>query len=350
MSSLDKIENFDPNGIGNVNNNIYGLPFDCDDAALVIIPVPWDVTVSYCAGTADGPEAIYDASYQVDLYDPFVKDAWKIGIAMDKVNKKIKSKSKELRKKAVKYLDWYAEGNVPESDASMRKITSEINKECGELNNWVKERALKYLNKNKLVVVLGGDHSTPLGLMQALAEKHDSYAILHFDAHADLRKAYEGFEFSHASVMYNALKIPQIKKLVQIGIRDYCEAEQKLIKSDKRITTFFDRDIKHQQYNGKNWSVICDEIIKKLPEKVYISLDIDSLDPKLCPNTGTPVPGGFELEQVIFLIEKLVESKRMIIGFDINEVAPGKDEWDANVAARLLYRIANLCVVSINRI
>ena len=96
MSRLDKIKNFDPNGIGDANNNIYGLPFDCDDAELVIIPVPWDVTVSYCAGTANGPEAIYDASLQVDLYDPFVKDAWKIGIAMDNVSKKIKTKSKKV--------------------------------------------------------------------------------------------------------------------------------------------------------------------------------------------------------------------------------------------------------------
>lgn len=346
MSRLDKIKSFDPNGIGDANSNIYGLPYDCEDAALVIIPVPWDVTVSYSAGTANGPEAVYDASLQVDLFDPFVKDAWKIGIAMDKVSKKIKSKNKTLRKKAVKYLDLYAEGNVPEISTSMRKIRYDINKECGELNQWVKEKSLKHLEKNKLVAVLGGDHSTPLGLIQALAEKHSSYAILHFDAHADLRNAYEGFEFSHASIMYNALKIPQVKQLVQVGIRDYCEAEMDLINSEKKITTFFDRNIKHQQYEGKSWAEICDGIIKKLPVKVYISLDIDGLDPKLCPNTGTPVPGGFELEQVVFLIEKLVASNRKIIGFDINEVAPGKDEWDANVAARLLYRVANMCVVS----
>lgn len=346
MSKLNKIEKFNPNDIADSNENIYGLPFDCENAALVIIPVPWDVTVSYCAGTASGPDAIKKASLQVDLFDPFVNDAWKIGIAMDNINKKIKLRNKGLRKKAVKYLDSYAKGNTLETDASMREIKNEINKGCGKLNKWVKEKSLKYLEKNKLVVILGGDHSTPLGLIQALAEKNDSFAILHFDAHADLREAYEGFEFSHASVMNNVLKIPQIKQLVQVGIRDYCEEEKALINSDKRITAFFDRDIKHQQYEGRNWSEICEGIIKILPEKVYISMDIDGLDPKLCPNTGTPVPGGFELEQLLLLIEKLVVSKRKIIGFDINEVAPGKDEWDANVAARLLFRLANLCVVS----
>jgi len=182
--------------------------------------------------------------------------------------------------------------------------------------------------------------------MQALAEKHTSFGILHIDAHADLREAYEGFEFSHASIMFNALKIPQIKQLVQVGIRDYCEAELQLIQSDQRITTYFDRDLKYQQFEGKAWSVICNQIINKLPEKVYLSFDIDGLDPKLCPHTGTPVPGGLEFEQALYLVEKLVNSDRKIIGFDLNEVAPGNDEWDANVGARLLYRLSNMCLVS----
>jgi agmatinase len=202
------------------------------------------------------------------------------------------------------------------------------------------------MDQNKIVALLGGDHSTPLGLMQALAEKHSSFGILHIDAHADLREAYEGFEYSHASIMFNAIKIPQITHLVQVGIRDYCEAELRLIKSDNRISAFFDRDIKHRQFEGTTWASICDQIIDVLPKKVYLSFDIDGLDPKLCPNTGTPVPGGLELEQSIYLVEKLVYSGRTIIGFDLNEVAPGKDEWDANVGARLLYRLANMCLVS----
>jgi agmatinase len=158
--------------------------------------------------------------------------------------------------------------------------------------------------------------------------------------------AYEGFEFSHASIMFNALKIPQVSQLVQVGIRDYCEDERKLSESDSRITTFYDADIKHQQYEGKTWKDICNDIIATLPTNIYLSIDIDGLDPKLCPNTGTPVPGGFEFEQIVYLIQKLVESKRQIIGFDINEVSPGEDEWDANVGARLLYKISNMCLVS----
>jgi agmatinase len=343
MNTADKIRNFDPNAIGDANNNIYGLPFDVADASIVIIPVPWEVTVSYNAGTAEGPEAIFEASYQVDLYDPLVKDAWKMGLAMDEVNEALKRKGQALREKAEKYIDLYSQGKLPERHADMLQILEEINAACADMNAWVKSEALRYLDQGKFVALLGGDHSTPLGLMQALAEKHKAFGILHIDAHADLRDAYEGFEFSHASIMFNAIKMKQISKLVQVGIRDYCEAEVNVIQSDPRIITYFDRDLKHREYAGENWAGICHEIIGKLPEKVYISLDIDGLDPKLCPNTGTPVPGGLEFEQVLFLVEKLTASGRKVIGFDLNEVSPGEGEWDANVAARLLYRMVNLC-------
>jgi agmatinase len=347
MNKSDKIKTFDPNGLGDKGNNIYGLPFTTDEAKVVVIPVPWEVTVSYSAGTANGPQAIYDASFQVDLYDPYIKDAWKTGIAMDKIPEKILKKSNKLRAKAETYIAMLEDGMSTDENKKMRALQKEINAECAELNKYVKGIALHFMSKKKIVALLGGDHSTPLGLMQALAEKHKSFAILQIDAHADLRNAYEGFEYSHASIMYNALKIKQVEKLVQVGIRDYCEAEANLVKNSKgRVVTFYDKDIKHQQYKGDTWAKICGNIIKQLPDKIYLSFDIDGLDPKLCPNTGTPVAGGFEYEQALFLIQKIVETKKQIIAFDINEVAPGKDEWDANVGARLLYRIANLAAKS----
>jgi len=347
MSKEEKIKSFDPNGLGDGNNNIYGLPFTVEEAEVVIIPVPWEVTVSYSAGTALGPQAIYNASYQVDLFDPKIKDAWKIGIAMDDASDEIASKSESFRRKAESYIEMLEGGETPETNDEMYRTRKAINAECVKMNNIVKEKSLSLLEKNKIVALLGGDHSTPLGLMQALAEKNNSFAILQIDAHADLRDAYEGFEFSHASIMFNALKIPQVSKLVQVGIRDYCEAEFDLIEnSNGRIKTFFDRDIKHKQYEGSSWATICSDIISQLPNEIYLSFDIDGLDPKLCPSTGTPVAGGFEFEQILLLIEKIVDSGKRIIAFDINEVAPGGDEWDANVGARLLYRIANLVAKS----
>jgi agmatinase len=351
MSKQEKINDFDPNGLGNANNNIYGLPFTIEEAEVVIIPVPWEVTVSYSTGTALGPQAIFDASFQVDLFDPKIKDAWKIGVAMESVSDDIASISESNRRKAENYITLLEEGENPETNHKMNETLVAINTECVKLNNWVKNKALDYLNKNKIIALLGGDHSTPFGLMQALAEKHDSFAILQIDAHADLRDAYEGFEFSHASIMYNALKIPQVSKLVQVGIRDYCEEEYDLIQnSNGRIITFFDRDIKNQQYEGTSWSSICNKIIEALPNHIYLSFDIDGLDPKLCPNTGTPVPGGFEFEQILSLIEKIVDAGKCIIAFDLNEVTPGGNEWDANVGARLMYRIVNLTAKSNGRI
>lgn len=350
MTKEDKIKKFDANGIGQLNDGMFGLPFTLEECETVLIPVPWEVTVSYGGGTLNGPKAILDASYQVDLYDPLVKDAWKKGIGMDEVSEEVKAKSEKLRLSAEEYIDALANG-AKENNPTLKEISDSIRTECLWLNNWVKNKALHFLDQGKCVGLVGGDHSTPLGMMQALAEKFETFAVLQIDAHADLRDAYEGFEFSHASIMFNALKIKQVEKLVQVGIRDYCEEELTLINnSNGRIKTFFDRDIKYAQYTGDSWDRICNRIVNELPQNIYLSFDIDGLDPKLCPNTGTPVAGGFETEQVLFLLEKIVNSGRKIIAFDLNEVSPSEDnDWDANVAAHLLYRISNMAAFSNRR-
>jgi len=204
------------------------------------------------------------------------------------------------------------------------------------------------LEKGKLVGLIGGDHSTPLGFFKAIAEKEGDFGILQIDAHCDLRSAYEDFKYSHASIMYNALaEIPQLKKLVQVGVRDYSEDESYFIADNSdRVTTFFDKDIKERQYEGENWKTIVEEIVQTLPAKVYISFDIDGLDPKLCPNTGTPVAGGFETEQINYLFKKVIDSGRKLVGFDLNEVGVGEGGIDANIAARILFKLCNLMIKS----
>lgn len=345
----EKIKSFDPNSLGERSNNIYGLPFTEEEAETVVIPVPWDVTVSYSEGTANGPEAVFEASFQVDLFDPYVKDAWKAGIAMLPIDEDLKTKSTSLRVMSKEYIDKLEDG-VDMNEEEMQGILKVVNHSSKALNEEVKARTSEWLKKGKLVALLGGDHSTPLGFMEALGEVHGSFDILQLDAHADLRESYEGFEFSHASIMYNALKLKSVNKLVQAGIRDYCEAEFDIIqKSNGRVVTFFDRDIRYRQFEGQTWKTVAEDIISKLGNKVYISFDIDGLDPKLCPNTGTPVAGGFEFEQAVYLVERLVESGKKIIGLDVNEVAPGENEWDANVGARLLYRLCNLMARSNGR-
>lgn len=335
-----ELKDFDPNSVGDRNQNIFGLPFGTGDAAIVIIPVPWEVTVSYGSGTAKGPKAIFDSSFQVDLYDPLVPELWKCGIAMDKIPTALQRKSSALRKKTAAYIRKLENGRDPKKDKHMIAVQKEVNKACEEMNALMERIVMTHANKGKLVCLLGGDHSTPLGMMRAMEKIHGSFSVLQIDAHADLRDAYEGFTYSHASIMFNAIQLKGVEKLVQAGIRDYCEEEAKIAANPAgKVRTYYDRDIKHRMQNGICWANICDDIISSLGKKVYLSFDIDGLDPKLCPNTGTPVPGGFEFEQVCMLLEKLIASGRTLIAFDLNEVSPGKDEWDANVGARLLYRL-----------
>lgn len=345
------IDGFDPNGVSTYES-LFGLPFDENTAEMIIIPVPWEVTVSYSPGTADGPAAVLDASKQVDLFQDDIKDAWKMGIHMLPIPEEIANKSSNFRILARNYIDWLEKG-APEAELErFAAVPDLINKASSEMNEWVYEQAKKYRDQGKMVGLLGGDHSTPLGLINAVADDHDNFGILQIDAHADLRVSYENFEYSHASIAYNALKLPQISKLVQVGIRDYCEAEAIMAKENNRITTFYDKDIKKDTYEGKAWKIICDEIVEQLPQDVYVTIDIDGFDPKLCPNTGTPVAGGFELEQVMYLVREVVKSGRRLIGFDLVEVAPGPegDEWDGNVGARILYRMANLYGASQGRL
>ncbi len=346
--SKNKIQNYDPNGVG-IKGTLFGLPFDTESARAVIVPVPWEVTVSYGGGCANAPQKILDASPQLDIYDPDFPIAWVEGIAIDEISEEMRLNSARLREIAKYYIDWLELGspkkypNFVKNDfkIAVRDVPKYINQACKNLNEYVKTITFDLLLDGKLVGLLGGDHSTPLGFLQALGDIHTEFGILQIDAHADLRDSYEDFEFSHASVMFNALKIPVISRLVQVGIRDYCRAERDLIDSSNgRIITFFDKDIKEKLFEGVTWEKICKKIIKKLPQKVYISFDIDGLDPKLCPHTGTPVAGGFELSQIFYLLTLIYKSGRRIIGYDLNEV--GDAEWDANVGARILCKLAAL--------
>lgn len=307
--------------------------------------------MSYRQGTARGPEYVFDASMQIDLCDPDVPNGWKKGFHMLPVDKNIRKKSDYLRQCAELIISHIVDGGDVAANEQLAEKLTEINNGGNMLLNWVYEMTARLLKEGKKVGLIGGDHSTPLGFIKALAEVHEEFGILQIDAHADLRKAYEGFTFSHASIMYNVMdRISQVKKLVQVGIRDYCDEELEMIqKSNGRINTFFDRDIKAAQFEGDSWKTICDNIIAQLPPKVYISFDIDGLDPKLCPNTGTPVPGGFEMEQVFYLFRRLKESGRTLIGFDLNEVSCGEhstDGLDAIVGARILYKLCNFMVAN----
>lgn len=346
---MTNFSNYDPNSVGNPNNNIFGLPTNEEDARLVILPVPWEVTVSYGAGTARSPDAILRASIQVDLFDPEFPVQWRQGFFMRSPDRKVLMKSDYLRKEAELFIDYISKGEEVSANQFMCKTLKDVNEGSIFLNNWVYEQTKDILAKDKLVGLLGGDHSTSLGFFKAMGEAVGEFGILQVDAHFDLRKAYEGFNYSHASVMYNALnEIPQLTKLVQVGIRDFGSDEWEYAQQlNERVVVYFDKIVKRRHYEGESWKQIAEEIVNHLPQKVLISFDIDGLDRKLCPFTGTPVPGGFELEQVLYLFTKVIQSGRQLIGFDLTEVGIGGDtDWDANVGARALHKLCNLLVTS----
>lgn len=336
---------FNPNGPG-IEGKLFGLPFELKDSKIVIVPVPWEATVTYRTGAAAGPTSVLKASRQVDFFMKEIPDAWKLGVTMLPVSGEIKSESDRLREIVGQMRSQEGKG----TDTSM--LAAKINESSEALNIFVKKTTSDLLRSGKVVGVLGGDHSTPLGLIRALSEIHDQFGVLHVDAHADLRKAYEGFTYSHGSIMHNALKLPAITKLVQVGIRDLCEEEYNTIAQSKgRIQSFFDDDLRSKLDRNSSWENLCAEMIRNLPDKVYVSFDIDGLDPKLCPNTGTPVPGGLDFHQAVTLIRAVVKSSRRIIGFDLCEVAgsnpDGNDnDWDANVGSRILWQLSNWAAVT----
>lgn len=336
---------FDPNGVGLENGNLFGLPCNWDTAEIIVWGIPWEVTVSYGSGTAQGPQAILRESPQLDLYDFDNPNGWQQGIYLAGIPDFIQAKNDALKPKAQRIIEYISQGYEPSEDATTAAILSEINQECQALNQWVYSQARSVLEQGKKLALLGGDHSVPLGYLQALSEEYEDFGILQIDAHSDLRQAYEGFEFSHASIMTNILKLPQVTKLVQVGVRDVCAAEVETVKhSQGRIITYYDPTLKTQLYTGATWYSLCQEIVAQLPQQVYLSFDVDGLDPKLCPHTGTPVPGGLELEAVFHLCRILIESGRSLIGFDLCEV--GNGVWDGNVGARILYKLCNLLALN----
>ena len=336
-----QLNDYDPNGIGQVNGNLYGLPFDYDSANLIVFGVPWEVTVSYRAGTAQGPAQVLAASPQLDLFDFDNPEGWKQGIFMAEIPQDILDKNVHYRSQAAQVIERLEQGRKLNELPDLTQVLAGINQVCERVNVWLYDRTRAALQLGKRVAVIGGDHSAPLGCFRALAEQYDDFGILHIDAHADLRNGYEGFKYSHASIMFNALEIPQITKLIQVGLRDICQDEVNLINgSNNRVIAHYDSALQQQLYSGKSWIEICREIIEPLPQNVHISFDVDGLDPKLCPNTGTPVPGGLELEQTYCLFREVVKSGRKIIGYDLCEV--GNAEWDGNVGARIVYKLANL--------
>ncbi|GGD36050.1 agmatinase [Malaciobacter pacificus] len=329
------------------DDGFIGGRLDPQEAKLVLIPVPWEATVSFGEGTANAPDAIRTSSHQLDVETYHYIKPYTAGICMLNTDKELLKLSNKARKKAVKVIEALEKGK------SDKKALQFVNDASNELNESVYEKAMDQITKGKFVGVVGGDHSSPLGLIKALNDTQiEKFGILHVDAHHDLREAYEGFTYSHASIFYNAMnECEDISNLVQIGIRDYSSEEaNRMIEYGKKGACLYDTDMQAQLASGKSLEEVFAPYIEQLPQNVYLSIDIDGLEPLNCPNTGTPVPGGLRYSELEHLIFMVVKSGRNIIGFDLCEVGDSEDGWDANVGARVLYQLCGALLASQGKI
>lgn len=333
------MSDFDPNAVGIKNGNIFGFPVTQEEADIVIVPVPWDLTASYRKGTASAPDMVLSASTQLDFFHPSLYNAHDIKVHMTSVSEDMLNINNKMRSASLEYLEFLENGGELEENSEHSLFLEAANEAHENISNALYQKSKKILSEGKTPAALGGEHSIPLGLLRALGEHYDAFGILQIDAHADLRDSYEGFKQSHASIFHNVLsEVKSVKSLIQLGVRDLCQEEFDRIKKDNRVTTFFDWDLKEGQYRGEFWGEQVAEIINELPQLIYISFDIDGLDPSLCPNTGTPVPGGLKLEEIRYLFDRIITSGRKIIGFDLCEIGSA-DEWDANVGSRVLWEL-----------
>ena len=310
-------------------SGLFGFDIAPDEAEVVIVGVPWEPTISYGRGTAGAPGRIVRASHQLDLYDDFRARSVGPEVAMAPLRE-----------------DWGAL-NAAACAAAARGDKVCVNASSDRLNDELHSEAAAHLAAGRVVGTLGGDHSAPFGAIRATAVARGPIAILHIDAHHDLRAAYGGYEHSHASIIHNVLeRIPGVALVISVGVRDYSVAERERAAKDERVFTFYDRDLKRDAFRGRTWDDACAEIVASLSENVYVSFDVDGLDPRFCPHTGTPVPGGLDYDEALHLLESVVATGRRVVGFDLCEVSPDPDgdEWDLNVGSRLLHALCSLSV------
>lgn len=314
---------------------------------IVLLPVPWEVTASGGRGTSEAPLHIKEASHQLDFWTRD-RGAFNSFIYFCDLNPEIQRWNKRYSSIAQKIINNWKENKLP-SPKDM-PLLEKVNRACKAMTDWVYKESKAILKSGKFPALIGGDHSISEGLLKLLGEQYKgNYGILHIDAHLDMRKAFQGFTHSHASVMYNVLnQTPPPKNLVQVGIRDFCE-EEYLIKQEKTIR-HFDEDLQERLFKGESWLKICNEIIASLPQKIYVSLDVDGLEQSYAPHTGTPVPGGLSYNQVLFLLKEIKKQNKTLIGFDVVETAckeklkSSHNCWNGNVSARLIYTLCGLAL------
>lgn len=314
-------------------------------ADVVIVSAPWSVTSDFGRGATYTPDAVIDASAESSLYDVNGAVSVEERVATAEIDYNIQELSEHLGREAERLANQTVDASALVGEYAMRKM-AHINEGFAEMHTSVYKQVKHWAEQGKLVAVMGGDHSVAFGAAKALADIHQGIGVLFIDAHADFVREGELYNYSHRSIARNMVEeIPSIERFVEVGVRDISRAESVELYSNGKIEVFLAEKLAARRFEGESWNSLCGEIVSQLPQKVYISLDIDALKIEFCNNTNAPVPGGMTFDEVVYLINTVVESGREIVGFDISEVVSKLgDKMDAIVAARLL---SKMCVAAI---
>lgn len=344
---------FDPSAPAAPSSGLFGLPTPPEEARVHVIPVEWDATASYRKGARHAPAAVLKASRQIDLYDLVTGRPYEAGLAMLASDAELAVMNRQASERADVILE---AGGGTTARPELEHALERINELCAGMCDKVRARTAGALAAGRTPFVLGGDHSVAYGGIQAAARRFPGLGVLQIDAHADLREAYQGFTWSHASVMWNVLEhVTDVERLVAIGLRDLCAEEHLAIRaSGGRVSALYDHEWAAARLAGRDLRALVQKAIEPLPGEIWVSFDVDGLDPALCPHTGTPVPGGLDWHGAMLVLGELARSERRIVGGDLCEISPGnrwspdldEDGWDAIVGARLLYRMIGFAVHS----
>ena len=316
------------------------------DAPIVLVSAPWAVTSAAGQGAVYTPDAIIDASTHLSLYDVVSNTSIDGKVATAEVDYDLQESSLQLGGDAAKVVAHIEDGGALTGDYFARKVVR-INLGFRDMHRSVGKRVFRFASKGKIVGVVGGDHSVAFGAVRSISSVYPQMGVLFIDAHSDLRPSGKIFDYSHLSVARNIVdEIPAVSKLVQVGVRDMSREEMDFAQNHPKITMLCHEKLTAERFSGRSWGEVCDDVVAQLPDKVYISFDIDALSPECCPHTKRPVAGGMTFDEAVCLINRVAESGREIVGFDLTEIVPVMESGvDAAVGARMLVKLcaAALC-------
>lgn len=341
---------FDPNTITPDNGNYFGISLEPEKSALVLISAPWDATSSLYSGCSYAPDAIIEMSRFVDFYEPMAPNSWRKGIATVPIDYSIQDLSHRLRSDAERVTKLHDEFGLSVIDNLMyERRLKRVNEGSVDVNFILYKQVKQWLEQNKIVGLVGGDQSVSYSIIKAMGYRYEHLGIIQIDTRCDMHEAYQGFEFSHASTMFNVMRdVPNIDQLAVVGVQEFSPIEWERAASDKRIRLFTAQDMWAQQFEGKTWSAQVDDIISTMPQNVYITLDINALQCDCSPGTGRINGGGLTLFQAIYLMDRVITSGRSIVGFDITEVVPNmENKRDILAVARLLFKMCSIALKGI---